>query len=207
MKRILLLSFIGLTITNCGSGSEENYENVDLNQSLENLSAEINDPIWEFQSFEGQFEIEIPSQMSATDKLNPTAELQFGYTERFMDEVKENYIIILSDEYEEGKIPTSNEGLMPYAERSLDSLMVGKQSYELLNRPAIDSVNGMSMVMQEVKATIALTDTNIVDVFYVTGIYQGAKAHYQIVSWTLFGQKDEFAKDMRRMVNSFKETN
>jgi hypothetical protein len=206
MNKITIYILILPLLMACG-GEEDRSEtaDVDLQESLDQLTAEMDDPVWEFKSHNDEFEIEIPAQMQERSDLNPTAQLQFSYTERFFDETMENYIIVLSDAYEEDKIPVDNSGLFGYADRSLDSLMKGKESFEILNEPVIDTINSMSAVMHQVKASMALSDTNKIDVYYHTGVYQGAKAHYQIVSWTLFDQKEDFEKDMERMVYSFKE--
>ena len=208
MKKILLTFITIALLSSCGSEEKQEAKDVDLNRSLQMLSEELNEeiPVWDYHSFQDQFEIEVPSQMEATTKLNPVAELQFKYAEQFEGEVKENYIIVLSDIYE-NSVPTDDSELMEYAQQSLDTLMIGKKSFEVLNEPKVESVNGMNMVSQEVKANISLTDSTQLDLLYITGIYQGKKAHYQIISWTVLDQKDDFAQDMRRMVYSFKEIN
>lgn len=206
MKSVLFSIATVLLLSSCGEGSQdEDLDKVDLQESLDQLTEQMNDPVWSYKSHNGQFEIEIPNQMEERTNLNPNADLQFSYTERFMDETKENYLIVLSNQYDTDRVPVDDKGLMDYSERSLDSLMKGKESYELLNTPAIDTINGMSMVLQKVKATMAFSDTTKVDVFYTTGVYQGTRAHYQIVSWTLFDQRNNFEVDMERMVKSFKE--
>jgi hypothetical protein len=176
-------------------------EDVDLNATLENLEGEIGEPMWAYKSA-NDFEIEIPSLMEEKKNLNPTAEIQYGYTERMENEIKENYIIVLMDEFETAP---ADGTILKYAEASLDTLMAGKESFDLLNEPKVEDVNGISMVAQEVNATIMMSDTSVLDIFYVMGVYQGKKAYYQVVSWTIANQRDDFAKDMRRMVYSFKE--
>lgn len=197
-----------LFFTSCGGGEGESEESdLDLQQSLDSLSEDLLDPIWRVKSDSQYCQIEIPQQMEEMDELNPTATIEYGYFEDLGGEVKENYIIVIPHTKEdlEAETPGAEYTVTNYSDLSLKTLMANKESYKVLNEVEEESINGMPAMIHEIQASIHVTDSSHIDVFYMLGVFEGEKAFYQVLSWTLFHQKGDFRNDMRHMMYSFKE--
>lgn len=152
----------------------------------------------------GFYEIDVPERMQSTNELHAEASTQYEYVEQVGDVVKEHYLIILM----ETKESIDALGLdfefdaLTYSELSIQALEGGLASSEVLTKePKIEKVNGMDCVKIDMKG-----NANGIDVFYKIAIFEGEKAFYQVVTWTLLEQKDEFAPIMDKMLASFKET-
>ncbi|UKN01635.1 hypothetical protein K6119_18085 [Paracrocinitomix mangrovi] len=208
MKNLYFYCFTVLFIFSCSSEDQDNLKedsSENFNQSLEDLQEEIVGPVWAVQSDSNYFEIDIPTQMEYMDHLNPEANLEYGFTERIDGEVKENYIIVMVEPFPEGQVKKEEIKLKEFAEAYIDSLMIGKDSYEILNEPVEESINGMKAYNFELSATMLVKENTKVDIYYRLGVFLGEKALYQVLSWTLMSQKDNFNGDMKRMIYSFKE--
>jgi hypothetical protein len=91
---------------------------------------------------------------------------------------------------------------LTYSELSIQALEGGLSHSEILTKePKVQSVNSMDAVIVDMEGT-----ANGIDVFYKIGVFEGEKAFYQVVTWTLLEQKEEFLPLMEKMVMSFKET-
>ena len=87
------------------SNDQDDEATVDIDETFEALQEDIVGPVWQTQTDEDFFEIDIPSQMEYNDKLNPEARLQYSYLEKVDNVVMENYILVIVEEFpEEGKI-------------------------------------------------------------------------------------------------------
>lgn len=191
----------------CGDEDQSLDNEVDLEETFQELSENINTSIWEVRTDGELFEIEVPNQMKQMDELNPTAKLEYGYYERFGSEVKENYILVMPHELDEleEEFPNQTHSIQSYAELSVNNMMAGKSSYEVLNDEALEKINGMDAIIHEIKASMLVSDSATVDLYYMLGVFEGEKAFYQVLSWTLLEQKEDFRADMRHMIYSFKE--
>lgn len=207
-KQILIVSLVlaGL-ISSCDDQDQSQSAEIDLEETFQELSEDINTSIWEVQSDGELFELEIPNQMKQMDELNPTAKLEFGYYERLGADVKENYIIVMPHQIAEleEESPNQTHSIQSYAELSVNNMMEGKSSYEILNDEALEQINGMDAIIHEIRASMSVTDSTTVDLYYMLGVFEGEKTFYQVLSWTLLDQKDDFRADMRHMIYSFKE--
>jgi len=159
---------------------------------------------WKTDKSTGFYEIDIPERMEVMDDLNPDATSQFGYIKEEGDAAKEHYVIVLMETKEE--IATYDLGFeldaMSYSELALQALEGGLDSYEVLTKNAkVEKVNGMDCVKNEISGSIG--DVNV---FYKLGLFEGEKAFYQVLTWTIEDQKDEFGPHMDKIINSFKET-
>ncbi|MEX1002706.1 MAG: hypothetical protein WDZ35_11375 [Crocinitomicaceae bacterium] len=204
----ILCSFLFLPA--CQSDESEDIDKqdqeVDLNTSFEALQNELIEPVWGVETDGEYFEIEIPKQMREEDSLNVEASLQYAYVEKVEGEVKENYIIVLVHDKKQLKTSSKAEyTVASYNQLSVENLMEGKQSYEVLEKTDKIEINGREAVVNEIKSGIQMKNGNILDVFYMLAVIEGEKAFYQILSWTLMNQKSDFKADMKRMIYSFKE--
>lgn len=159
---------------------------------------------WKTDNTSGYYTIDIPENMVSTTALNSEASSQFEYVELVGSETKENYLIVLMETKEE--IASYDLGFefdaASYGEIAVMSLESGLDSYNILTKePKVEKVNGMDCVKYEMEGSLG-----VVDVFYKLAVFDGEKAFYQVLTWTVKSQKDEFAANMDKMLNSFKET-
>lgn len=189
----------------CGNASDESLQDVDIEETFDELSDQLTDPIWQVRSDGELFEIDIPTEMQEKDNLNPDARLQYAFIDKIDGVVNENYVIVIAELFPEGEDIASKVDILGFTEAYLDSLMDGKEGYTVENKPAIESINGLEAVVHELKAPIKTANDSLVDIYYMLGVYAGQKALYQVLSWTLYDQKELFRTDMKRMIYSFKE--
>lgn len=159
---------------------------------------------WKTDKTSGFYEIDLPEHMVASTELNDQATSQFEYVQEEGGELKEHYLIVLLETKEE--IATYDLGFefdaMSYGEIAVQSLEGGLDSYNILTKnPKVESINGMDCVKYEMEGSLGA-----VDVFYKLGVFEGEKAFYQVLTWTIKSQKDQFLPHMDKMINSFKET-
>ncbi|MBI3136758.1 MAG: hypothetical protein HYZ14_18940 [Bacteroidetes bacterium] len=159
---------------------------------------------WKTDKNTGFYEIDVPERMQSTNELHAEASTQYEYISQEGADVKENYLIVLMETKE--SIDQLDLGFefdaLSYSELSIQALEGGLTSSEILTKdPKIEAVNGIDCVKIQMEGT-----ANGIDVFYLIAIFEGEKAFYQVVTWTLLEQKDEFLPIMEKMVASFKET-
>ncbi|MBD3637687.1 MAG: hypothetical protein HUJ25_10060 [Crocinitomicaceae bacterium] len=208
MKYTFLVLF-GALVASCTGEKSPSDKDLDIEQEFEELSDELlgddtDNPVWTMRSDSAFFEMEVPTQMEPNERLNPIAKLKYGYVGKFEGEVKEHFVIVLVEE-----LPDDVEGkdvdIVGFTEAYIDSLMDSKESYEILNEPALESINEMDAIVHELRASLIGTNDSLVDIYYMLGVYLGERAIYQVLTWTLMDQKDDFRSDMRRMIYSFSE--
>jgi hypothetical protein len=188
-----------------GEVQVENDEDI-FDSTYEELQEDIIGPVWQIQTDSEFFEIDIPSQMEVNDQLNPEARLQYGYLEKVDGVVMENFVIVIVEEYPDEEDVADQIDIVGFTEAYVDSLMIGKE-YEVLNEPALETINGMDAIVHEMNAPIVAANDSLIDLFYILGVYRGQRGLYQVLSWTLMDQKDSFRADMKRMIYSLKELN
>jgi len=159
---------------------------------------------WKTDKNTGFYEIDVPERMTMTDQLHAEASTQYEYVEQVGDVVKENYLIVLMETKE--SISQLDLGFefdaLTYSELSIQALEGGLATSEILTKqPKVESVNGMDCVEVDMEG-----NAGGIDVFYKIGVFEGEKAFYQVVTWTLLDQKEEFMPIMEKMIASFKET-
>jgi len=158
---------------------------------------------WKTDTSSGYYEIEIPEHFESRNDLNSQATSQFGFVKTEGGDVKEHYLIVLMETKEE----IASYGLdfefdaATYSEIAAESLEGGLSSYEILTKnPKVEKVNGLDCVKTEMRGSLGT-----VNVFYKLGVFEGNKAFYQVLTWTIEEQKGEFGPHMDRIINSFKE--
>ena len=159
---------------------------------------------WKTDSSSGFYTMDIPEHFEVMNDLNQQATSSFGYVNDEGGETKEHYLIVLMETKEE--IASYGLGFdfdaMSYSELAVQSLEGGLDEYEVLTKnPKVEQVNGMDCVKSEMKGSLGTTD-----VFYKLGVFEGEKAFYQVLTWTIADQKDEFGPHMDKIINSFKES-
>lgn len=204
--KISALAIISLGFFACGNSSDANSTSSTTNttESSSNETTETTGSA-EFRtvSTNSFFDIDIPNHMEAASGLNGDASIQYQYVEQVGSTVKEHYVIVLMETMEEIESSDLDEEFdaLSYGEISSASLGDGLDSYEILTKnPEVVQVNGLDCVKYEMEGSMG--DVNV---FYKLGVFEGEKAFYQVLTWTLTEQKAEFKSDMDKIINSFKE--
>ena len=159
------------------------------------------------------FDIVIPSRMFEMEDLNKVAQLQYGYVAEVELEngetiVLENYLMVmmeLKSDIESYPVEIDLDAMV-YRDDVVNSLISGMDEVEILTKnPKIEKVNGMDCVKNEIKGTFSIINKDPVDLYYYMGVFEGEKAFYQVLSWCIDSQRDEFEQDMKIAIDSFKE--
>lgn len=195
--------FLSVTLVSCGGQSAEDKLKDELTDALNDLNETSSNTEWRTISTNSFYDVDIPSRMEIATDLNADASTQYQYAEQVGSEVKEHYMIVLMETMEE--IESYDLGMdfdaMSYGEIAVTSLEGGLDAYEILTKePAVETINGMDAVVYEMEGALGA-----VDVYYMLGVFQGEKAFYQVLTWTIKGQKGEFKADMEKTIRSFKE--
>jgi len=158
---------------------------------------------WKTDSSSGYYTIDVPERMVSTFELHDEATTQYEYVEQDGATVKEHYVIVLM----ETKESIDALGLdfdfdaISYSELSVQALEGGLSSSNILTKERkIETVNGIDCCKVEMEGS-----ANGINVYYQIAIFEGEKAFYQVVTWTLQDQKEEFKPIMEKMLASFKE--
>lgn len=202
-----VLGLFTVAIISCNNESDqENVGEINPSEELDELLSENEG--WSVQSDYEFCEIDIPDLMKPMPELNPQATVKFGSTEKAGNEVLENYIIVIPETYKELEElgMELKFSLESYSSLSVASMGEGKQNYKVLTKEKIvEKINGIDAIINEMQGSLILEDGKKVDIYYMMGIYKGVKGYYKVLSWTLLSQKDNFRKNMNRMMHSFKE--
>lgn len=201
MRKILPLFILTVFISCAGDSADDE---IDLDQVYQELTEEVIEPVWSIRSDGQFFEIELPSVMEERENLNPDADLQYGFV-GFIDSLqRENFILVLTEEFPEEKMDSVDH--VGFTEAYIDSLMGGRD-FEVLNEPAIESINQMNAIIHEISSSFSGPDNELIELYYMFGVFKGERALYQVLTWTLMDQKETFRADMKHMMYSFKELN
>lgn len=203
LLKLSALALVSMGFFACG-GSEKPSDELknELTDALNEIESEA--PAgWHTNSTNSYFHIDVPGHMEAMPDLNAEASIQYGYVEDVDGTVKENYMIVLMETMEEIESYDLDEDFtaLTYSALAVESLRSGLDTYEVLTKsPKVETINGMDCVKNEMRGSMGT-----VNVFYKLGVFQGEKAFYQVLTWTIEEQKADFEADMDQIIASFKE--
>lgn len=195
---VLLLSII--SIVSCKQQVEIDDEKKSIQDSLK-----IELPKKEFQEVgvEDLFMIEIPNYMQPNPDLNADAKIAYSYFEDHITIVKEFYLLVLVDTKEE--IESYDLDIefdaMSFSKSSLNAVVSGYDSYKIIEEEVgKEDINGSEAVIYEIEASLGDVNT-----YHQLAVIEGERAFYQILTWTLLEQKEEFKQPMKKIIYSFEE--
>lgn len=217
MKKIskFVVLVLIMQFSSCQSSTSPDQEGVN---ELEELSALV-DSLEDKGSamtgtWEDYFRIAIPDQMQEMSELNPDAILQYCYVDEVdlgngLYEVKEHYLLVMMQEKAEieGYPETLKLDVMTYNADAINAFRSGEsiEKFVVTNEPVeIEERAGLNVIKNEITATIS-GGGNPVKLYYQVGIIEGEKAFYQIFTWCIFDQRDEFEAEMTKIIDSFQE--
>jgi hypothetical protein len=218
MKLFLIFPILSMSLLvgSCSANSESDDGNnlvVDEYQEMIDLMEDVTSPDVEKADWNNYFEIAIPAPMMQMDELNPTAIAQYGYVEELeLDTtggriVKEHYLIVLMELKDSiAGYPVQRElDAMIYRNDAVNALLGGDNGFkDLTEEPKVDTLHGLDCVRTELSRILMGNDGEIL-LYYQMAIVEGNNAFYQILTWCVDSQRDDFEYEMEKIINSFKE--
>ncbi|MBK9191172.1 MAG: hypothetical protein IPM77_06460 [Crocinitomicaceae bacterium] len=205
-RSVCLLALAGFSMIACGGNNAEEESLTDALEKLNEKLDEASGPETEWQTIadDPAFTIDLPSRMKFEPSLNPDANLQYAFAEETDLGTKEHYVIVLvqyKDSIPDYDDESSEFSIEEFGNRASSDLGNSLDEYEIFTaEPEVEEVNGLSCIRYEMSGGMG-----DVKIYYQIAVYKGDKAFYQLVTWTLENQKEEFKGDMDRMISSFKE--
>lgn len=205
-KSVCLFAMTGFLMIAC-NGSNSNEES--LTDALEKLNEKLDEasgPETEWQTIldHPAFSVDLPMRMKFESSLNPDADLQYAYVEETDFGTKEHYVIVLiqyKDSIPDYDDESAEFSIEEFGNRASSDLGNSLDEYEIFTaEPEVEDVNGLECMRYEMSGGMG-----DVKIYYQMAVYKGDKAFYQLVTWTLQNQKEEFKGEMDRMISSFKE--
>jgi hypothetical protein len=202
MKKILLTLSIASSLLMMQSCSSSSSDNMKALEELEKKMAEEKANAVEKVTYKDLFEIEFPESMNESTTLNDVAVVQQ------MDGGKELYTIVvqesiaemhaaIKDNGLEEKYPLNINGYFGILEADLATKLMNQRSVKKSNK----TINGMPAVVLNVNG-----DIGGVAIHYTIAYVQGKENYYQVMTWTLEGEKEkENQPAMDKIISSFKE--
>lgn len=202
MKKILLTLSIASSLLMMQSCSSSSSDNMKALEELEKKMAEEKANAVEKVTYKDLFEIEFPESMNESTTLNDVAVVQQ------MDGSKELYTIVvqesiaemhaaIKDNGLEEKYPLNINGYFGILEADLATKLMNQRSVKKSNK----TINGMPAVILNVNG-----DIGGVAIHYTIAYVQGKENYYQVMTWTLEGEKEkENQPAMDKIISSFKE--
>lgn len=181
MKKFFLFTLLFTALASCNS-------NLDQTKSIK---------------VKNQYSLDIPEALNKVTNLNDDASLQY------QNPLKELYIIVIDETKESvnNAISLNNldETYTPdingYSELLLSNYMDGE--IELKQNPVLRDtiINGLKSKVTDIEG-----NSEGYDIYWKAAYIEGKNNYYQVLAWTLGSKKEEHKNIMRKMLESFKET-
>jgi len=152
-------------------------------------------------TIKNQYSLDIYSNMSKTNELNDDASLQY------QDIFNEIYIVVIDEKAEEFEAIISDNDLDELYKPDLNG-------YSKLIVDGFDSEPNIKRISKEQDTLINGLQSKIIEfegkvdeykVYYQLAFVKSEKAYYQIMTWTLYDNKEKFKEKLDKMTYSFKE--
>ena len=140
-----------------------------------------------------QYSLDLPDYMGEARDLNTEASLQYQNTFR------ELYAIVLDEQKTD--FPNPEEINL----ENFYSIVRGNLEGTLKN-PTFSAARDTTINGLKAKLFSLSDNTEGVDIYYQFAYLESDNHFYQILIWTLENRKDQYIKDMDRIIASFKET-
>lgn len=204
-------------MASCSADSDVNGQDQSEINELDEMNELMNglnepDPT-DTTDWRNYFEMAVPKPMMQMDELNPTAIAQYGYVEEIVLDtmgtsiVKEHYLIVLMERKSLiAEYPVQRElDAMIYRNDAVNALLGNNNGFKnLTEEPKVDSLHGLDCVRNELSRTLTGNNGEIL-LYYQMAIVEGENAFYQILTWCIDSQREDFEYEMEKIINSFKE--
>ena len=199
----LVAAFI--ILVTCFLSACSNSDNVSSDQdtTLINHKQNIEVPTWRTDSTSEYFTIDLPIRMTSTPDLNEGAEIAYSFTQEVAGEMKEFYLMVSIETHKQIKSYgfSKDFNLDSYNKAVLSNVTENLDHFELLESDKENTdINQMKYRVSNIFGSLGA-----VNIFYKLAIFEGKKAFYQILTWTLDYQRSEFEEDMDKIIGSFNE--
>jgi hypothetical protein len=196
----------GVVVACSGSDEETDLDN-DFSESLDSLEEELTERLWNTDGDEEYFELELPYRMFPREDLNSDASLQYGYVQDIGGEVLEHYVIVMVEpmdsvaKHEQELDLHLDFDIESYNDLCLENMGGNMDTFEITtNDPVTNIVNGMECKINDMRGS-----KGDVSIYYRLGVYVGKRGYYQVLTWCIESQTEEFEDDMEKILASMKE--
>jgi hypothetical protein len=135
-----------------------------------------------------KFTVEVAGYLTKTRDLSPVPSLQYHNRYRTV------YLLI-----EDTHKSTTQESFEAYHQKIIDGFKKRFGTIQVTVLPDT-MLNGHRAILEEITVK-----TDGEEVWYYLATIESPKRFYQVCSWTISRRKEKYEKDIRHMVNSFKE--
>ena len=152
-------------------------------------------------TIKNQYSLDIYSNMSKTDELNDEASLQY------QNIFKELYVVVIDESAEVFNTIIVDNDLVDQYKPDLNG-------YSKLIIDGFESETNLKKISKEKDTLINGLEAKVVDfegkvdeykVYYHLAFVKSQKSYYQIMTWTLLDNKEEYKNKLDNMTYSFKE--
>ena len=162
-------------------------------------------------NIEGKYEVKLPNSLTNQNNLYEQASLQYGdrKTDFFVAVIDEN-----REELDDVLYEFLKDSLKIRSKKGFAKKFKLKNYFEICKKGWTDANMMHPTAKQITETTInkypaivveTTEEMNGMGVFYVVAIIQTKKTYYQIFTWTLANKKEKHYKQMKEIINSFKE--
>lgn len=134
-----------------------------------------------------QYSLDVPTYLSKTTEFNPEASLQYINVDKAV------YIMVIDQSKSELEATGVEVTLKDYFD-------LATLQFETFEAPDQRTIHGMNAIQTE-----AVGFMNTHHVFYKMAIVESETHFYQILAFTLLEQKEQYAKELQNMIDSFEE--
>lgn len=149
------------------------------------------------------YTFQVPGFMYEMSDLNSEATSSFGYVaeKQTGGGVLEMYCIVIQETHKEIKSYELEEefNVNSYSDVCISNITSALTNYTVSERKD-EVINKMNAV-----TTMIIGSHETVEVYYHLGVFHGKKAFYQVLTWTIVDQRNQFSGPMNQILRSFKE--
>lgn len=139
-----------------------------------------------------KYSVELPDFLSEVTTLNEGASLQY------QNPLREFYVIVLDEPKSE--FPDQESVNLETYKATLRDGLQSNLTNPKFSRDRDTVINGLKAKL------FSLSDTSDnIAIYYQFAYIESKNNFYQILTWTLENRKDQFSKDMNKIIASFKE--
>lgn len=200
MHLFSIIIFLVLILFGCQSQSNDLKTDI----HFDSLSSDIEvNPDYQIINKDNLFEIELPVYMTEFPELHDSNEVEYAFIDNSTSNVKELYVLAMYDTKNEIKEMNLSVEFttMSFANTFFESVIKSYDSYTMITEEAgKEDINGSIGVIYEFEASLGDVKN-----YVCLAVIEGENAYYEILTWTLIEQKEEYRKPMKKLIYSFKE--
>ena len=143
----------------------------------------------------GKYAIQLPAYMAKTTSLNSIASLQYN------DTTKELYVIVIDETFKSLEAANLKLNLSIYFKMACFNIATGLKDFNISN---ISNKTRGNLKIMEAEFSGFLASNNV-GIYYKVAVIQSPTQFYQIFTWTLKNQQEQYQELLQKIIDSFRE--